>query len=195
MRRPITNTPEQLASLEGHQYLVLRPTGPVADDFATRQEQLLRGLPRSVTAPHTPHVTMRGFHEPDRVEDLMFAVRDWASSQHPIDVTAEAIDTFPAPWQIVLVRLARTATLVTAYSSLTQALDDTDFRRLGELDLADWIFHLSAVYAKALSSQAWAELEHTARCEYLDPVSETVAAAESVWYSEGLEHAEVIPLG
>ena len=193
MRRTFMSTPEQLASLEGQQYLVLRPVGPVAEDFAGAQEHLLNSVP--VPHPHTGHVTLRGFYEPDRLEQLAALIRTWGASQHPIEITAEAIDSFPAPWQIVIVRLTRTASLVSAYASLTETLDATDFRRLGELSLDDWTFHLSLVYGKTLGADAWAELERTARREYSEVLGETVVEAELVWYAGGVEHAEVIPLG
>lgn len=47
MRPPFMNTPEQLESVDGQQYLVLRPTSEVADRYATEQNDALAlaGLP------------------------------------------------------------------------------------------------------------------------------------------------------
>ncbi|MGM7669012.1 2'-5' RNA ligase family protein [Microbacterium sp. A93] len=126
--------------------MVLRPVGPV-----------------EMKHPHTAHVTLRGFYEADHLDDVLALVREWGASQHPIEVTTEAIDTFPAPWQIVIARLARTASLVSAYSTLSELLADTDFRRLGELSLEDWTFHLSVVYGKTLDARAWTGLEAAGR--------------------------------
>jgi 2'-5' RNA ligase len=187
--------PDQLASLEGQQYLVLRPRGAVADAYRRTQEQLLARLPAGIKHPHTEHATLRGFFEPERREEVTALVRDWAAAQHPIDVTADAIDTFPAPWQIVIVRLARTASLVRAYASLSAALEKTDFRRLDELPLDDWTFHLSVVYGKTLAPDAWMELERASRRELSEQPRCTVTEAELVWYEDGAEHVELVPLG
>lgn len=189
------NTPAQLASLEGQQYLVLRPKGAVSTMYRQTQQQLLGRLPQTVRHPHTEHVTLRGFYEADRREDLTALNREWAAQQHPIVVTIEAIGTFPAPWQIVIMRLARTASLVSAYTTLTDALKATDFRRLDELSIDDWIFHLSVVYGKTLTPDAWAELERASRRDLTEQPTCLITEAELVWYSGGVEHVEVFPLG
>ncbi len=187
--------PDQLASLEGQQYLVLRPTGPVSEAYRLVQGELLARVPERTKHPHTEHVTLRGFFEPERREKVAELVREWATRQHPIEIIADAIDAFPAPWQVVIMRLARTASLLEAYSSLTAALEHTDFRRLDERPLDDWIFHLSIVYGKTLSPDAWAELERASRRELTERPRCIVSEAELVWYEDGAEHAEVIPLG
>lgn len=193
MRRPFMSTPAQLASLEGQQYLVLRPAGAVADlyDEVQRAALAFEDLPH----PHTGHVTLRGFYESARRAELAQLIRDWAATQHQLELRADAIDSFPAPWQIPIVRLARTTSLVDAYASLTAALADTDFIRLGELSLEEWTFHLSIVYAKTLEGDRWSALDHALRRELEPRPQETVAEAELVWYDGGVEHAEVIPLG
>lgn len=195
MRRPFMNDPRQLASLEGQQYLVLRPTGAVADDYRAVQDAVLTTLPAGVKHPHTGHVTLRGFYEAGRLDDVRSLVRAWGAAQHPIEITTEAIDTFPAPWQIVIARLARTASVVSAYATLTDALAGTDFRRLDERSLDDWTFHMSVVYGKTLDADAWAALVRSTSVEYLEQPTETISDAEFVWYSDGVEHHEVIPLG
>ncbi|GGD87137.1 2'-5' RNA ligase family protein [Microbacterium murale] len=195
MRRPFMNDPRQLASLEGQQYLVLRPSGAVAADYRAVQDAVLPTLPAGTKHPHTEHVTLRGFYEPDRLEDVRTVVRTWAAAQHPIEITTEAIDTFPAPWQIVIARLVRTASLVSAYATLTDTLAITDFRRLDERSLDDWTFHMSVVYGKALDADAWSALERSITREYAERPTEIVSEAEFVWYSGGVEHHEVMPLG
>lgn len=195
MRRPFMNDPRQLASLEGQQYLVLRPAGAVASDYRAVQDAVLATLPAGIKHPHTGHVTLRGFYEPDRLDDVRAVVRAWAAAQQPIEITTEAIDTFPAPWQIVIARLARTASVVSAYATLTNALADTDFRRLDERALEDWTFHMSVIYAKTLDTDAWSALARSVTREYDERPTEVVSEAEFVWYSDGAEHHEVVPLG
>ncbi len=52
-----------LDSLNGQQYLVVRPAGSVASFYETEQGALLRVLPDSVTHPNTGHVTLRPLTE------------------------------------------------------------------------------------------------------------------------------------
>lgn len=193
MRPPFMNTPEQLESLDGQQYLVLRPTSEVADRYAMEQNDALAlgGLPH----PHTGHVTLRGFYEPTRRGELTALVRSWASQQQSIEIVGDAVDSFPEPWQILILRLARTRSLIAAYATLTDSLDLTDFHRLGELPLDDWTFHMSVVYGKTLSSEGWKAIESARVQEFEHPVRETVNEIELVSYANGEEHSEVIQLG
>ncbi|KQV00471.1 hypothetical protein ASC55_14970 [Microbacterium sp. Root322] len=188
------DTPDQLASLEGQQYLVLRPTAAVGTVYRDVQDAAVSRLGVPARRPHTGHVTLRGFYEPERREALTELIRSWAARQAPIEVIAEAVDEFPMPWQILIVRLARSPSLVSAYSSLTAALDATDFRRIGELPLEDWTFHLSVLYGKTLDGAEWSRFAK-AEVRPLSPApTEVIAEAELVWYQGGIEHAEVIPL-
>ncbi|MCT1476649.1 2'-5' RNA ligase family protein [Microbacterium sp. p3-SID336] len=195
MRRPFMSTPEQLAGLDGQQYLVLRPAGPVARSYRTIQEDALARIDAPLRHPHTEHVTLRGFAEPERRDELRALIVEWAAQQEPLELVAEAVDGFPSPWQILIIRLARTPALVGAYASLSRALEPTTFRRLDELSVEEWTFHLSLLYGKTLDAAAWRRL--TAR-EYRPLVpepAEVVHEAEFVWYDEGVEHAEILPLG
>lgn len=189
------DTPEQLASLEGQQYLVLRPTIGVASLYREVQDAALARFGGRIPHPHTEHVTLRGFFEPERRDELSALIRGWAAHQHPIEVRAEAVDAFPAPWQVLIVRLARTASLVSAYANLSAALERTDLRRLDELTVDDWTFHLSVVYGRSLEPAEWEEFRTASMSELGRTPSETIAEAELVWYQDGAEHAEVFPLG
>lgn len=194
MRRPFMDTPDQLASLEGQQYLVLRPTAAVGTVYRDVQDAAVSRLGVPARRPHTGHVTLRGFYEPERREALTGLIRSWASQQAPIEVIAEAVDEFPVPWQILIVRLARSPSLVSAYSSLTAALDATDFRRIGELPLEDWTFHLSVLYGKTLDGAEWSRFARAESQPFESAPVESITEAELVWYQDGIEHAEVLPL-
>lgn len=186
-------SPAQLASLEGQQYLVLRPTRAVSDVYRAEQRSALGRL--DAPHPHTEHVTLRAFQEPERRDEVLALIREWAAAQRPIEVVAEAVDVFPTPWQVVILRLSRTPTIVSAYATLSDTLEGTDFRRLDERSTDDWTFHLSVIYARTLAPAAWAELSHTSRRSLSSRPSETVSDVEFVWYQDGSEHSEVIPLG
>ncbi|WDH80263.1 2'-5' RNA ligase family protein [Microbacterium esteraromaticum] len=187
------NTPRQLESLDGQQYLVLRPTSRLADRYATEQGKALglAGLPH----PHSGHVTLRGFYEPSRLKELSALVHAWACEQQPIEIIGQAVDAFPAPWQILILRLARSSSLVSAYATLTDMLDATSFRRLGDLPLADWTFHMSIVYGETQSRERWKAIESARVHEFEQPLHETVTEVELVSYARGEEHSEVIQLG
>ncbi|UNK70208.1 2'-5' RNA ligase family protein [Microbacterium sp. H1-D42] len=190
----------QLRDLEGQQYVVLRPTGAVATEFDRMQDAARRridaaGLSDAVRYPGAAHVTLRGLYEPERVDQVREVVRRWAARQHPIELAFDAVDSFPAPWQIVIARLARTPSLLHAYASLTEALDDTDLRRIGELSLDEWTFHLSTVYAKNLDAADWARLASDTAHDYATPPAETIGEVEFVTYFDAAEHREVFPLG
>ncbi|MFD5213533.1 2'-5' RNA ligase family protein [Microbacterium sp. NPDC058345] len=195
MPRDFMTDPGQLRDLEGQQYLVLRPTGAVMREFDLVQDAARQCLGDRVRYPGAAHVTLRGLYEPQRVDEVRAVVHEWAAAQHPIDIVFEAVDSFPAPWQIVIARLGRTPSLLHAYASLTEALDRTDLRRIGELPLDDWIFHLSTVYAKTLAPDAWEDLARATRRDDGAPPAETIAEAEFVTYVDGVEHREVIAFG
>ncbi|MDI6944414.1 2'-5' RNA ligase family protein [Microbacterium barkeri] len=194
MKRAIMTDPEQLRSLEGQQYVVLCPTGPVAAFFDATQEELRAAVPMA-PFPTVGHVTLRGFSEARRVGELRNEIRAWAAGIPPIELQVDAVDAFPAPFQIVITRLARTASLVDAYSSLTDRLGATDFSRVGELPLEQWVFHLSLIYGAALSAEEWETLRRGAVRDIPSGPSETVASVEFVWFEGGAEHSETITLG
>ena len=53
----------------------------------------------------------------------------------------------------------------------------------------------SVVYAKTLDADAWAALARSVIRGYDERPTEVVGEAEFVWYSDGVEHHEVIVLG
>lgn len=165
----------------------------MADAFRAQQRAALARI--EVEHPHTEHVTLRSFREPERRADLSALIREWAAEQRPISIVAEAVDAFPAPWQVLMLRLTRTPSLVAAYTSLTEALTGTDLRRLDERSIEDWTFHVSLIYARALEPAKWTELSHRSRRSLGSRPAETITEVEFVWYEGGAEHAEVIPLG
>ena len=195
MPTPYMTDPAQLESLKGQQYVVLRPDAAVADFYRRAQSDVLGRLPDGIPHPHTGHVTLRGFFEPERVASLRAAITDWARSLAPIDLRVEAVDGFPPPFSVLIARLERTHSLLDTYAGLTALLDSTDFVRIGELPLDEWVFHLSLAYANALDEQAWAQaLEASAR-EVEPKPFETVSCVDVVWYDDDGEHIESMPLG
>ncbi len=186
--------PAQLGSLEGQQYVVVRPTADVADFYNMLQSSMRLGLPPVATFPNTGHATLRGFYEPERVRELKQSLHQWAARQRPINLRVDAIDGFPPPFKVVIARLARSATLIGSYSTLTDHLNATDFRRIGELSLEDWIFHLSVAYCARLDDSEWGKVLGTHERDLNERPEETTSAVEFVWYENGAENSESIPL-
>jgi hypothetical protein len=160
--------PALLESLNGQQYLVLRPEDEVETFWDLSRESLRESIAQPVSYPHTGHVTLRGFSEPDRVDELKAALTTWAQVQPPIELKVAGIDGFPPPFQIVHAELERTSSLVSAYAGLTSLLDSTDF-----LDEVSW----ARTYDRCRRA-----LEHRP--------SETITSADFVWYADGVEHVE-----
>ncbi|MDQ0076313.1 2'-5' RNA ligase family protein [Arthrobacter oryzae] len=192
MPRSFMSGPDQLSSLEGQQYVVLRPSASVMAMYERVQATAQSSLPDVVTYPHTGHVTLRGFSEPDRVEHLKEVIREWAADQSFIDLRLDAIDSFPAPFQIVIARLERTPSLVEAYAGLTEMLDETDFNRIGELSLEDWTFHMSIAYCGELPDDDWEVARTTLERELAERPMDEASEVEFVWYQSGVEHREII---
>lgn len=194
MPTPYTTEPMLLESLRGQQYVVLRPLAGVARFYEREQSDALARLPDGTPHPITGHVTLRGFFEPERVASLRDVVAAWAGSTPPIEVRIDAVDGFPPPFQILITRLARTDSLVEAYSRLTDSLDATDFRRIGELPLDDWVFHISLAYAGGLSEIEWSEALAAIARNVPSPPNEIVSCVDFVWYDETGEHIDSFPL-
>ncbi len=69
---------------------MLRPTAGVGEVYREVQDAALARLGIPTRHPHTGHVTLRGFYEPERREELAEVIRAWAARQSPIEVIAEA---------------------------------------------------------------------------------------------------------
>lgn len=193
MTTPYMTDPVQLESLQGQQYVVLRPSESVAALYEREQSDVLARLPDGTPHPNTGHVTLRGFFEPERVHSLRGLIASWASSQSPVELSVDAIDGFPPPFQVLIARLERTSSLTDAYRRLTDVLDATDFRRIGELPLEEWIFHLSLAYARSLDEQSWAEQLAVTRRAVPSRPRELVSYVDFVWYDGDGEHIDSLP--
>lgn len=80
------------------------------------------------------------------------------ASQSFIRLQVEGIGGSPAPIQVLIARLRRIESLLLAYSGLTDPLDTTDLRRIGEPPAEEWVFNLSLTYAGTLNLPDWQRL-------------------------------------
>jgi hypothetical protein len=184
-----------LDSLDGQQYLVLRPTAAVAAFYTAEQARLSLLMPGALPHPNAGHVTLRGFYEPTRVDELKRTLATWAKQQGPIELQVDRIDGFSPPFQVLIARLEPTPSLVDAYASLTATLDGTGLHRIGELPLAEWVFHLSLLYCNSLTEDVWEQVHAESARSVEQHPRELVTEVEFVWYEDGIEHAEVLTTG
>jgi 2'-5' RNA ligase superfamily len=157
MYRPFIDDPDDIVRFEGGRFAVLRATGAVADAHrhvcAVLREQLARDDVQCLT---DAHVTLTGFRKDTELEAARALVADWARSVGPLRLEVEKVGYFPAPFQIVLLQIRKTAALCDAMVSLRTRVDE---QRLGDgsmIPATDWIFHMSVAYCAALSGEAWA---------------------------------------
>ena len=156
-RRPFIADPAHLRVLAGQRYVVLRPSGPVEaafDDVQRRTCERLRGLPAEYP---NPHLTLAGVPggPPEVIRERVEA---WAPHVAPLTLEIERVDTFPDPWRIVIVRIARTRALAHALATLRTAAERPGLPQWppGTIpDVESWIFHLSVAYCADLPLADW----------------------------------------
>ena len=107
----------------------------------------------------------------------------------------DGVDGFPPPFSVVIARLKRTPELLAAYARLTSLLDETDFQRLGELPLEQWVFHLSLAYCSSLGEAEWDDIHTRSARSIAERPTEVISQAELVWYEAGVERSTVVPFG
>jgi 2'-5' RNA ligase len=119
--RPFIDDREHIARLEGQRYVVLRPTGIIPDVYAQVQavvKEKLAGLP--VSYPAQPHITLAGFPKGTHLESVRQVVAEWTPTISALQVEIERVSFFPAPFQIVIVQVRKTAALFTALVTLRE---------------------------------------------------------------------------
>jgi 2'-5' RNA ligase len=189
-RRPFITDPDHLAVVEGQRYVVFRPVGQVQRTFETLQRQLRETLadPR-ISFPLTGHVTLRGFPIGTSVESITRMVEAWALTVPPLMIEAEALATFPPPWQVVIVQVRTTPELERAYGSLAEAARRGGLPVLPELERTEkeWVFHMSLCYCTGLDDAAWRQTVERADPLRVSPVTCVVDEVEVIAFDEGSE--------
>jgi hypothetical protein len=190
----ITN-PELLKALEGKQFIVLRPSNPVASCYHTVQQQLKSAMPTSVTYPNTGHVTLRGFSESNILSKLQGSTEKWAVKLAPISIDVEDISYFDAPYKVVFLKVSSTDELKYAYSSLSEVVTNNNLQTIDvQRDENEWIFHMSLAYCADTNDEEWGKIKDTIKNFKIEKVNSTVDSAELVEYKNG-EHRLAFRLG
>lgn len=195
MRTDFMTDPELLTALRGQQYLVLRPTGAVAQEFDRVTDAVRASAPEGVRFPSAPHVTLAGFAAPDRLAELRDRVSEWAAGSSPLRVAIEALAVFPAPHRVVVLRVRRTAELAAAMAGVREAGRLSDLVALDEgIAPERWVFHLTVAYGRDADDDAWASFSRSVAQLPVGALEEEIGVAELAVY-ERHEHRGVFPLG
>ncbi len=193
---PIVADPAALAEAPRTAYVVLRPTGDLADAFQRWQGEALDRLSATVaTVVPAAHASLKAFGSTDvpiEVDDearIAAVVQAWAAATGPIELRAEALDVFEGDEQVPIVRLAATGPFRLALADL--------WRRCAEAALPvgysdhvgsdAWIPHLSLAYPLAPDVAAWDAVRSWARHGDTANVASVASEAEVVVIGDGAE--------
>jgi 2'-5' RNA ligase len=187
---PFIDDPDHIRAVEGQRFVVLRP------DLAIREahrhlQSLLRergsGLP--ISYPAQAHVTLAGFGADTQLNVVQDLVESWSHRVSPLRITVERLEYFPAPAQILIIRVLKTAELLSALSGLRR---EASHRRLTidtTIPLHDWVFHMSVAYCADLSGPAWNDVMKLSKELEIPPASCNVNEIEVVAFDNLREYS------
>jgi aminoglycoside 6'-N-acetyltransferase I len=189
LRAAFIDDAAHLARLEGQRFVVLRPNGDVHRaycDVRARVRERLRGL--DVSYPAEPHVTLAGFGRGTSIEAARDLAGAWASTIAPLTIRTEAVSTFQGRFQIIIIRVQRTAELVHALTSLRGLAAERGVTDVAAVAPSDWTFHMSVAYCSGLDPSAWTDVARWAETVPIPSVACTVGAVEIAAFDNGREH-------
>jgi len=186
---PLIDDPDHVARLEGHRYVVLRPTGAVPnvhDRIRALLKEKLTGL--EVSYPAQGHVTLAGFAN-GALEAVRRLAADWAATVPALRLEVQRVSVFPTPFQVVILQIRRTAELFEALASLRRLADRREFGNVLTTPPAEWIFHMSIAYCSSLSAASWEDV-----VRYVDSLEAPAAQcvvneSEIVAFDNGQEYS------
>jgi CubicO group peptidase (beta-lactamase class C family) len=190
--------PEVLREAAGTAYVVLRPTGDLADAFVRWQGEMLDRLGGARATVPAAHATLKAFGSSsapltgDDLERIREVVEDWASATAPIDLRAVALDVFEGDEGVPVVRLAPIPALADLWARAAAAGLPGGYSDAIGAD--GWIAHLSLAYPVEPEPARWAELVAWARGVDVGDLSCTVATAELLVFDGGPERRRRVSL-
>jgi 2'-5' RNA ligase len=156
---PFIDDPEHVRSVNRERYVVLRPN-IVARTIHKEVRALLQHrvghLP--ISYPAQAHVTLAGFAAGTRLHEVQHVVESWSRQVSPLRITMEALAYFPAPSQIVIIRVLKTPELLAALSEVRRKAAQAQLKIDTTISPQNWIFHMSVAYCTKLSAPAWHEV-------------------------------------
>jgi 2'-5' RNA ligase len=186
--RPFIDDPASIPVQDGERYVVLRATGAVRPIWIQIRDAVavrLAGL--DAAFPLEPHVTLVGIGPGASPADVCDIASDWAHTVAPLVITTERVRVFPAPDQVALIEVRRTAALADAMTSLRERVRRRGLTVLSHVAPDDWIFHLTLAYGSRIPAERWSGV--AAWVETLDaPAAQTVVdEAEIASFDDGRE--------
>lgn len=194
---PILADPARLAELPRSAYVLLRPTGDLADAFDTWRGDVLDRLGGAACVLSAPHASLKAFGstgapltsaDDDRIVEV---VREWAASTAPITLKAVGIELWAGNDESVPV-----LTLVSDGAFRTAIVDlwgrcaaaDLPAGYSDHIGAEQWRGHLSLCYPVERPAPAiWEPLEAWARHADVGDIECTAFEAELVAFGDGVE--------
>ena len=156
---PFIDDPEHLRELEGQRFVVLRPAMPVIQCHRQVQDVVRRrlsGLP--VSYPARAHVTLAGFALGTPLESVQNLVSEWIRDVPSLRIEVQGATSFPAPFQIAILKVVKTSALFSALRGLRRKAEQRGLRLSTVTPAEEWVFHMSLAYCSKMSLADWDEL-------------------------------------
>ena len=191
MYEPFLDDPKHIKTLDAQRFVVLRAPLEFSSAYREFQNKLrvrFRDLP--VSFPAQPHVTLCGFAAGTTVGDLEPVLRQWAAATRPLSLEVSGNSWLPAPFQIVIQEIKKTAALYHALTSLRTLAGDQNLNISSLVSAEQWRFHMTLAYCSELTEMRWQELLAFLESSPLPArTSAFVDAAELVAFDAGKEYS------
>lgn len=153
---PLIDDPEHIRAVEGQRFVVLRPNHPITEAHHQVQSRLWERAPDlSISYPAQAHVTLAGFAADTQLSAVQDVVESWSRWVSPLRIAVDRLEYFPAPSQILFIRVLKTVELLDALCGLRLEASQRQLTIDTTIPVQDWIFHMSVAYCSDLSDSAW----------------------------------------
>jgi 2'-5' RNA ligase len=187
---PFIDDPEHIKELDGQRFVVFRPTRQVTLYHRQVQDVVRRRLAGlAVSYPARAHVTLTGFASGTPLEHVQELVSDWIRAVPCLELALQGGTSFPTPFRIVILKVAKTRPLYAALHSLRRMADQRGLPVSTVVPVEEWVFHMSLAYCARLGVADWediARLVEGLKAPTLSWVQETV---EIVGFDDGREYS------
>jgi 2'-5' RNA ligase len=186
---PFIDDVAHTAELDRQRFVVLRAPAAVAavfDQIRNEVRAYLHGQPASY--PARAHVTLCGFAAGTTLDAVRELVRDWAPTVSDLRIEVECLTTFPAPFQIVIVKVRTLPALYEALADLRARAAAAPLAVSTVTPVERWTFHMSVAYCSQLSESAWRGMTEFTQTLSVPAAAADVSSAEVVAFDQGREY-------
>src|SRR5687768_1044070 len=156
---PFIDDPEHIRELDGQRFVVLRPAMPVTQCHRHVQDLVRRRLPGlPVSYPARAHVTLAGFALGTSLESVQNLVSEWVRDVPSLRIEVEDATSFPAPFQIAILKVVKTSALFSALHGLRRKGEQWGLKLSTVTPAEEWVFHMSLAYCSKLTPADWSAL-------------------------------------